>query len=49
MLEALGRVLRLNEEALAHLHALAADRPGVAAGGVASNGSRPSLVRLVEA
>ena len=27
VLDALGRVLRLDDEALAHLHALAADRP----------------------
>ena len=48
VLEALGRVLALDEEALAHLHALAADRPARRRPRRRAEHARPSLVRLVE-
>lgn len=48
VLEALGRVLRLDEETLAHLHALAADRPARRRPRRRPERARPSLVRLVE-
>ena len=48
VLEALGRVLALDDEALAHLHALAADRPARRRPRRRAEQVRPSLVRLVE-
>ena len=48
MLEALGRVLALDEEALAHLHALAADRPARRRPRRRASRSARRCVRLVE-
>ena len=48
VLEALGRVLALDEQALAHLHALATDRPVRRRPRRRAEQVRPSLARLVE-
>jgi transcriptional regulator with XRE-family HTH domain len=48
VLDALGRVLDLDEEALAHLHALAADRPARRRPRRRVEQVRPALRRLVE-
>jgi len=48
VLEALGRVLALDDEALAHLHALATDRPARRRPRRRAEQVRPSLQRLVE-
>ena len=48
VLDALGRVLRLDDEALAHLHALASDRPARRRPRRRAERVRPSLRRFVE-